>query len=124
MGVTDAGINGDTQFPATSLSVIGNARDPGSPGLTGGDLTQGVRLVLEMMLRSPHFLYHLESGAGEPGMGNSGMGNSGLGSDGAVRALTAFEVASRLSYFLWGTMPDPPLFEAARSGALLAPGTW
>lgn len=32
--------------------------------------------------------------------------------------LDDFELASRLSYFLWGSMPDEPLFEAARAGRL------
>ncbi len=59
----------------------------------------GAQVVVEGMLQSPHFLFHLEGGP-----------------DGR---LEAYRSASRLSYFLWDTMPDPALFEAAKSGELL-----
>ncbi len=35
--------------------------------------------------------------------------------------LNDYELATRLSYFLWSTQPDPPLFEAARDGSLRKP---
>jgi hypothetical protein len=35
------------------------------------------------------------------------------------RALDGYELASRLSYLVWSTMPDQPLFDAAESGALV-----
>ncbi|MBN8610436.1 MAG: DUF1592 domain-containing protein [Deltaproteobacteria bacterium] len=63
----------------------------------------GVRLSLEAMLQSPHFVYRAELGAAS--------GNEPI-------ALTRHELASRLSYALWGTMPDDDLFEAVASGAL------
>jgi mono/diheme cytochrome c family protein len=37
------------------------------------------------------------------------------------RELNDFELASRLSYFLWGSLPDEPLLEAARAGSLKRP---
>ncbi len=64
-----------------------------------------VELVVQTMLMSPHFLYHVEVGA---------PGDAG---DGPVR-LTSWEMAARLSYFVWGTMPDATLFDAAASGQL------
>ena len=63
----------------------------------------GVRLVLEAMLQSPYFLYRVEESAGAPG---------------EVVALDGFERAVRLSYFLWGTMPDDALLASAASGDL------
>ncbi len=39
-----------------------------------------------------------------------------------IRELNDFEVATRLSYFLWSTMPDDELFELARHGALRKDG--
>ncbi len=57
-----------------------------------------MQLVIRGLLTSPHFLYRSE-----------------LGQDGK---LTAFEMASGLSYFFWGTGPDEELFKAAASGAL------
>lgn len=64
-----------------------------------------IRIVVEAMIMSPSFGYHYEIGNGE------------ADADGRV-ALTGYEIASRLSYFLWGTMPDAVLFDAARTGAL------
>lgn len=61
----------------------------------------GARVVLEAMLQSPHFLYRLE-----------------LEDDG----LSQYELATRLSYALWQTMPDAELLTAAESGALEGAG--
>jgi uncharacterized protein DUF1592/uncharacterized protein DUF1588/uncharacterized protein DUF1587/uncharacterized protein DUF1595/uncharacterized protein DUF1585 len=71
----------------------------------GSGARDGVRLVLEAMLQSPAFLYRLELEV-EPGAGAASV------------PLGPFEAASRLSYFLWGTMPDEDLFAAAASGRL------
>lgn len=65
----------------------------------------GFRLVLEAMLQSPSFLYHADVGQ---------LGTPSL----EPVPLTPYELASRLSYFLWDTMPDDALFEQAGSGAL------
>lgn len=65
----------------------------------------GFRLVLEAMLQSPFFLYHADVGeAGAPTV--------------EPEPLTPFELASRLSYFLWDTMPDDSLFALAEQGSL------
>jgi len=70
------------------------------------DFASGVRLTLQAMLQSPHFLYRVETGtAGMPG----------------VNHVPAFETASRLSYLLWGTMPDSTLFASAAAGELDTP---
>jgi len=61
--------------------------------------------VIETMLQSPHFLYHLDVGQG--------------GAPSEPSLLTAFELASRLSYFLWNTMPDDELLSRATDGTLL-----
>ncbi len=58
------------------------------------------------LLSAPRFLYHVESGTTPAGAED-------------IFALDAWELASRLSYHFWGTMPDATLREAARSGALL-----
>jgi len=71
----------------------------------GLDFTSAISALLEGMLQSPNFVYHIEKGVAGPGTG------------GAV-SLTAYEIASRLSYFLWNTMPDPALFAAADAGKL------
>jgi hypothetical protein len=65
-----------------------------------------IRVVLQAMLQAPQFLYHWELGAGAPLR------------EGSLVRLNPYEVASRLSYFLWASMPDDKLFEAARTNAL------
>jgi hypothetical protein len=71
--------------------------------------TMGLQLVVSALLQSPNFLYRVEFGMAEP-------------SEGDVVALTDYEIASRLSYLLWNSMPDPILFEAADAGLLRDPG--
>lgn len=68
--------------------------------------TSGMRLVLEAMLQSPWFLYRVESSHDR---------------EGRLVPLDGYEIASRLSYALWGSMPDEELFAAAAAGALSDP---
>lgn len=68
------------------------------------DIATSTQMVLQVMLLSPHFLYRVEAGAP-------------LTAGATTTALTSWEIASRLSYFLLGSMPDETLFtEAARDG--------
>lgn len=65
----------------------------------------GIQLTLQQMLQSPYFLYRVETGipvTGQPG----------------VAKLDDWEIASRLSYLLWDSMPDDELFAAAADGKL------
>ncbi|MCB1124025.1 MAG: DUF1592 domain-containing protein, partial [Verrucomicrobiae bacterium] len=64
---------------------------------------QAVRQALSMVLISPQFLYLVEPL--EAGKGG--------------RKLTGFELASRLSYFLWSTMPDEELMQLAENKKIL-----
>jgi uncharacterized protein DUF1588/uncharacterized protein DUF1592/uncharacterized protein DUF1595/uncharacterized protein DUF1585/uncharacterized protein DUF1587 len=66
----------------------------------------GLRLVVQVMLQSPHLLYHFE--LGDP---NQTIPNG-------VARLPGFALASRLSFFLWGSAPDDALLDAAASGVL------
>ena len=70
---------------------------------TAGDGTAAVRQLLMAVLTSPNFLFRTE------------LGEEG---GGATVALTGFERASALSYFLTDGPPDAELLQAARSGAL------
>ena len=70
-------------------------------------LQDATRLVVTAILESPRFDYHWER---EPT----------LTAAGAITPLTPYELASRLSYFLWSDMPDDALFAAADANALTA----
>jgi hypothetical protein len=65
----------------------------------------GVRLVIAAVLQSPHFLYHLDAGLLTPA------------TDKAV-PLDGYQVAARLAFFLWGSIPDRALLDAAAAGKL------
>lgn len=71
-----------------------------------GAFADGAGLVLEALLQSPQFLYRIEDEWPEDGQ------------PGDVRALTGYEVASRLSYLVWGSSPDDTLYAAAADGTL------
>ncbi|MEM6993296.1 MAG: DUF1592 domain-containing protein [Myxococcota bacterium] len=72
-----------------------------------GSYEDGLRVIVQALLQSPFFLYHLEEVPTDD--------------DGQPRPLTQYEVASRLSYFLWESMPDQELFDAAADDALDTP---
>lgn len=65
---------------------------------------QAIKTPLTAVLVSPHFLYLAEPA--DPKAVS------------AARRLTAHELASRLSYFVWSSMPDEELFQLAESGRL------
>ncbi|MEP7049404.1 MAG: DUF1592 domain-containing protein [Pseudomonadota bacterium] len=65
----------------------------------------GVAAMIEAILQSPEFLYRVELGTPVPG-------------NPAVERVAGREMAARLSYLFWQTMPDPQLFQVADSGML------
>ncbi|MEM6991624.1 MAG: DUF1592 domain-containing protein [Myxococcota bacterium] len=72
---------------------------------TEATAADGMRLVVQAMLQSPQLLYRLEvdTPAGEA----------------SVVALSSFELATRLSFFLWDSAPDDTLLDAASDESLL-----
>jgi hypothetical protein len=69
-----------------------------------GETYEGaVKAALTSILVSPNFLFMVEKGELAPGV---------------VKPLDDHELATRLSYFLWSSMPDTALFSAAEAGAL------
>lgn len=73
----------------------------------GDDFPATLRKAMKPVLVSPYFLLRIEQGSDTPGK---------------VVRITDHELAVRLSYFLWGTMPDDELFAAADAGTLSEPG--
>jgi hypothetical protein len=70
-----------------------------------GRFEDGIQLVIEAALQSPSFLYRPELGAETP-------------IEGDVVPFTSWEMATKLSYMLWNTMPDDALFAAAEADEL------
>ena len=73
---------------------------------SGGAWHDSVLLALKAVLISPHFLYRVEA---DPAPNTA-----------TPHPLTAFELAARLSYFLWSSLPDDELFQAAADGSILS----
>jgi hypothetical protein len=72
------------------MSLLRTVRADGQP------VEQGMRVALQAILASPQFLFRIEK---DPGPG-------------VVQAVADHELASRLSYFLWASMPDDELLQA------------
>jgi mono/diheme cytochrome c family protein len=72
----------------------------------GDKWEEGIRLALQAVLVSPKFLFRLELDDSSDAAG--------------PHPLDEYQLASRLSYFLWSTMPDDRLFELAAKKALTA----
>lgn len=74
-------------------------------GAANGNFDQGIREAVSAVLASPHFLYRVESAS----------------SEGSTRTLSDVELASRLSFFLWSSMPDDELLDLAIKSRLSQP---
>jgi hypothetical protein len=72
-----------------------------------GGFESGIRLALQSILMSPRFLFRLEE---QP-----------AGIRAATYRVSDEDLASRLSFFLWGTVPDAELIRAAAVGTLSTP---
>ncbi|MCK6525404.1 DUF1592 domain-containing protein [Myxococcota bacterium] len=84
--------------------------DQGAELVGSGDaFRDGVQLVLITVLQSPSFLYRIERSTTPDAAG--------------VIPLDDYELASKLSFALWGTMPDAWLFDLAAKGELSDPET-
>ncbi len=75
----------------------------------GEGVDRGMMLAMKCILLSPHFLFRVEL---DP-----------VGKTKAAYRLNDFELASRLSYFLWSSMPDETLIRLAAHGQLRNPQT-
>jgi len=84
--------------PLTSAEIDDLVDIAGTAGTTLGDFYDGMELAIGYLLQSPHFIYRVEIGEGG--------------------VFTDYEMASRLSYFLWNTTPDTALLDAAAAGGL------
>lgn len=77
-------------------------------GRAEGGFELGIRMAIEAVLSSPHFIFRMEAlpAGARPGQ---------------KYPVSSTDLASRLSFFLWGAPPDEPLVTAARNGTLTDP---
>lgn len=88
-----------TRLTATANVAIAN----------GDGYEQGLALALRAVLLSPNFIFRVELDPVPTSL--------------QPHPLSPYELASRLSYFLWSSTPDTELLESAASGALSTPAT-
>jgi hypothetical protein len=74
----------------------------------GATFEESVAAAVQAVLVSPHFLFRIEQG-------------DAAREEQGVRPLTDFELAARLSYFLWSSTPDDELLRVAEAGELRNP---
>jgi hypothetical protein len=74
-------------------------------GRAQGDFESGIRLAVQAMLANPRFIFRMEQA---PQTRRAG----------GAYAISDLDLASRLSFFLWGTLPDAALIAAANEGSL------
>jgi hypothetical protein len=95
--------------PVTKAEVAALMKFPAMAKREGLSREQGVQLAIEAMLVSPHFLFRIER---DPDPADPAK----------THKITDIELASRLSYFLWSSLPDEELLGLAESGKLRAAG--
>ncbi len=79
-------------------------------GAANGQFSAGIQVVIERILQSPNFIYHVERTTGAPP----------VGAQNAV-PLTGLAMAGRLASLLWYSLPDEALLKAAEAGQLDTP---
>jgi hypothetical protein len=87
------------------LALFNAQREPA----VGASFTEAIRGLTAALLQSPNFLYRRELAPGA------------AIKDGSFVRFNSYEVASRLSYSFWATMPDDRLFELAEANKLQTP---
>jgi hypothetical protein len=75
----------------------------------GGSFDAGIRVGVARILSSPSFLYRMEKDPAGARVGTS-------------HAVSDIELASRLTFFLWSSIPDQKLLDLAEAGRLREPG--
>ena len=83
---------------ATLTSLVAKSRTDGS------NIDQALQEAIEVILSSPNFLFHIEHDSGT-----------------TAHAVSGVELASRLSFFIWSSIPDDELLNLGVSGKLATP---
>jgi hypothetical protein len=94
--------------PVTRVEVQALSRFVRLAQAEGQSVEQGLALAIQAMLVSPHFLFHIERDR-YPNDPNR------------IHRISDIELASRMSYFLWSSMPDDELLTLAERGQLSRP---
>ena len=95
--------------PATPGEILRLVKLADDDSKRGASFEQSITVAIEAMLVSPQFLFRIEADPAPGGVGN------------VEHRIGAYELASRLSYFLWSSMPDDELLRCAARDTLRNP---
>jgi hypothetical protein len=90
----------------------------------GDSFADGIDLALQAILVSPDFLFRIEQAPASQSAAashNATLVRSSLAMPATAHPISDYELASRLSYFLWSSMPDDELMHCAERGTLRKP---
>lgn len=90
--------------PASEDEIARLTQLAGQVRVAGGSYEEGLQVGMQAILVSPHFLFKVERGAAEGGDQSALIGQ--------------YELATRIAYFLWSSMPDDELLLLAHRGQL------
>jgi mono/diheme cytochrome c family protein len=95
--------------PVTSVDVEAPVAFYKKSRQSGGNFDDGIRTGVARILSSPNFLYRIEKDPPDARVG-------------VAHPVTDIELASRLSFFLWSSIPDDKLLDLSAAGKLREPG--
>jgi hypothetical protein len=95
--------------PLDAAEIARYAEVADTAATTLNDFYAGIEFAVAGMLQSPNFLFRVEVGEADP-------------ADPGRLRYSSYEMASRLSFLFWNTMPDDDLLDAAEAGELVTTG--
>jgi hypothetical protein len=111
MSFYERGRNGRSPTRPEAATAEPRRSAPEDGAREGGDFEGGIRLAVQAILASPRFLFRVEQ---TPSTLRAGQ----------TYRISDHDLASRLSFFLWGSMPDAQLLKAASSATLRTPAVF
>jgi len=121
--VTDADLEPLLGFYSQGRAEGALRQAQGVVSLSNHGFEAGIELALRRLLVSPQFLFRIEADPPSPGATapNSAVNRAAATAAPRVYELSDLELASRLSFFLWSSIPDEELLDVAEQGRLKNP---
>ena len=93
-------------------------------GRKDADFEAGVRMAVQAILASPRFLFRMEQAPATLRAGQSGVPGAAATTGWKTYRVSDLDLASRLSFFVWGSVPDAELVKVAMQGTLQTPAVF
>ena len=93
-------------------------------GRKDADFEAGVRMAVQAILASPRFLFRMEQAPATLRAGQSGVPGAAAATGWKTYRVSDLDLASRLSFFVWGSVPDAELVKVAMQGTLQTPAVF